>query len=78
MRQFTEEQEMFRESYRKFVEQEIKPHMPEWRKAGIVDRSAFKKAGGDWATTIFDMSRLLLKKPVEQVALIGITLCIVV
>lgn len=45
MRQFTEEQVMFRESYRKFVEQEIKPHMPEWRKAGIVDRSAFKKAG---------------------------------
>ena len=36
---------MFRESYRKFIEQEIKPNMPEWRKAGIVDRSAFKKAG---------------------------------
>ena len=45
MRQFTEEQVMFRESYRKFVEQEIKPHMADWRKAGIVDRSAFKKAG---------------------------------
>lgn len=45
MRQFTEEQVMFRESYRKFVEQEIKPHMSEWRKEGIVDRSAFKKAG---------------------------------
>lgn len=45
MRQFTEEQVMFRESYRKFLEQEIKPHMPEWLKAGIVDRSAFKKAG---------------------------------
>jgi len=45
MRQFTEEQTMFREAYRKFVDQEIKPNMPEWRKAGIVDRSAFKKAG---------------------------------
>ncbi len=45
MRSFTEEQIMFREAYRKFIEQEIKPNMEEWRKAGIVDRSAFKKAG---------------------------------
>lgn len=45
MRQFTEEQVMFREAYRKFLEQEIQPHMQGWREAGIVDRSAFKKAG---------------------------------
>jgi len=45
MRQFTEEQVMFRESYRRFVEAEIQPNMGEWRKAGIVDRSAFRKAG---------------------------------
>ena len=45
MRSFTEEQLMFRQSYRKFIEQEIKPNMEAWRKAGIVDRSAFKKAG---------------------------------
>lgn len=45
MRNFTEEQLMFREAYRKFLEQEIQPHMAEWRKAGIVDRSAFRKAG---------------------------------
>lgn len=45
MRSFTEEQTMFREAYRKFIEQEIKPNMEDWRKAGIVDRSAFKKAG---------------------------------
>ena len=45
MRSFTEEQVMFREAYRKFIEQEIKPNMADWRKAGIVDRSAFKKAG---------------------------------
>lgn len=45
MRNFTEEQVMFRESYRKFMEQEIQPHMDEWREANIVDRSAFKKAG---------------------------------
>ena len=45
MRQFTEEQILFRDSYRQFLETEIKPHMPEWREAGIVDRSAFAKAG---------------------------------
>ena len=45
MRNFTEEQVMFREAYRKFLEQEIQPHMAAWRDAGIVDRSAFKKAG---------------------------------
>ena len=45
MRNFTEEQVMFREAYRKFIDQEIAPNMPTWKKAGIVDRSAFKKAG---------------------------------
>ena len=45
MRNFTEEQQMFREAYRKFLEQEIAPHMPGWHEAGIVDREAFRKAG---------------------------------
>ena len=45
MRDFTEEQSMFRSTYRRFLEDEIAPHMDEWRTAGIVDRSAFKKAG---------------------------------
>lgn len=45
MRAFTEEQTMFRESYRRFLAEEIAPHMPEWREAGIVDRDAFRKAG---------------------------------
>lgn len=44
-RNFTEEQEMFRDSYRRFLAEEIVPHMEEWRAQGIVDRSAFKKAG---------------------------------
>lgn len=44
-RDFTEEQNMFREAYRKFLAAEIVPYMEEWRDAGIVDRSAFKKAG---------------------------------
>ncbi|MGX1352099.1 acyl-CoA dehydrogenase [Bradyrhizobium elkanii] len=45
MRSFTEDQVIFRDSYRKFLASEIAPHMEEWREAGIVDRSAFKKAG---------------------------------
>ncbi|MEM9060378.1 MAG: acyl-CoA dehydrogenase family protein [Pseudomonadota bacterium] len=45
MRQFTEEQTLFRASYRRFLEDEIQPNMPAWREAGIVDRSAFTRAG---------------------------------
>jgi alkylation response protein AidB-like acyl-CoA dehydrogenase len=44
-RDFTEEQHMFRDAYRKFLAAEIVPHMEDWREAGIVDRSAFEKAG---------------------------------
>lgn len=45
MRNFTEDQVIFRDAYRKFLASEIAPHMEGWREAGIVDRSAFKKAG---------------------------------
>lgn len=45
MREFTEEQVMFRQAYRKFLEAEIEPNMAAWKKAGIVDRKAFEKAG---------------------------------
>lgn len=44
-RRFTEEQTMFRDAYRKFLTAEIVPHMEDWREAGIVDRSAFRRAG---------------------------------
>ena len=44
-RDFTEEQNMFREAYRQFLAEEIVPHMESWREAGIVDRRAFRKAG---------------------------------
>jgi len=44
-RDFTEEQVMFRDAYRKFLATEIVPHMEGWREAGIVDRAAFRKAG---------------------------------
>jgi len=44
-REFTEEQTMFRDAYRKFLAAEIVPHMEAWREAGIVHREAFRKAG---------------------------------
>ena len=44
-REFTEEQVMFRDAYRKFLAQEIVPHMEDWREAGIVSREAFQRAG---------------------------------
>ena len=45
MRDFTEEQAMFRDAYRRFLESEIAPYMEDWREKGIVDREAFRKAG---------------------------------
>jgi acyl-CoA dehydrogenase len=45
MRQFTEEPDLFRSAYRRFLAEEIAPHMEAWREAGIVDRAAFRKAG---------------------------------
>ena len=35
-REFTEEQDMFRDAYRKFLAAEIVPHMERWRDQGIV------------------------------------------
>jgi acyl-CoA dehydrogenase len=45
MRNFTEEQNLFRQSYRKFLQKEIAPNIPRWEEQGIVDREAFRKAG---------------------------------
>ena len=42
---FTEEHEMFRKSVRKFVENEVKPHVEEWEEAGEVPRWLFKRCG---------------------------------
>ncbi|WP_317929530.1 acyl-CoA dehydrogenase family protein [Halioxenophilus sp. WMMB6] len=44
-RNFTEEQVMFRDAYRKFLEKEIAPHVERWEEQGIVDREAYTKAG---------------------------------
>lgn len=44
-RNFTEEQQFFRQAYRKFLAQDVVPHMETWREQGVVDREVFKKAG---------------------------------
>ncbi|MGD9603166.1 MAG: acyl-CoA dehydrogenase family protein [Gammaproteobacteria bacterium] len=45
VRNFTEEQRLFRDTYRRFLAQEVQPHMPRWREEGIVDRAIFRRAG---------------------------------
>ena len=42
---FDEEHEMFRDSVRSFMQNEIAPHSDRWHEAGMVDREAFLKAG---------------------------------
>ena len=43
--QYTEEHNIFRESVRKFLENEVKPHAEQWEEDGIVPRSIWKKMG---------------------------------
>ncbi len=47
---FEPEHDLFRESYRKFLEQEVAPFHEQWEKDKIVDREVWKKAGarGFW------------------------------
>src|SRR5690606_36596043 len=42
---FDAEHDMFRESVRKFVEQEITPYHDQWEKDGVVSREVWTKAG---------------------------------
>jgi len=42
---YTEEHRMFRDTFRKFVANELLPHIEEWEEAGIVPKSAWKKMG---------------------------------
>jgi len=42
---FDEEHEMFRDSVRSFLQNEIQPYADKWQGQGIVDREAFLKAG---------------------------------
>ena len=42
---FEEEHDMFRDSVRSFMINEVQPHGEKWREQGIVDREAYLKAG---------------------------------
>ena len=42
---FTEEHEMFRDSMRRFMENEVVPHHDRWEEQGYVDRDVWLKAG---------------------------------
>jgi alkylation response protein AidB-like acyl-CoA dehydrogenase len=42
---YESDHELFRDSFRAFAEQELAPHVPEWERAGIMDRSAYLEAG---------------------------------
>ena len=42
---YTDEHKMFRDTMRKFVANELIPHVEEWEEAGIVPRSAWQKMG---------------------------------
>src|SRR4051794_30300333 len=43
--QFNEDHDLFRESFRTFVEREMVPHHLEWNEAGVVPRDLFATAG---------------------------------
>ena len=42
---FTPEHETFRDSVRRFMEQEVKPHDERWQEQGYADKAVWKKAG---------------------------------
>ncbi|MCL1594623.1 MAG: acyl-CoA dehydrogenase family protein, partial [Actinomycetia bacterium] len=42
---FDQDHELFRESVQNFAEREILPNVEAWERAGIIDKSMFRKAG---------------------------------
>jgi acyl-CoA dehydrogenase len=44
---FSAEHETFRDSVRRFLEAEVKPHDEKWQEQGYVDKSVWKKAGAN-------------------------------
>lgn len=54
---FTEEHELFRQSFRDFLEQEVRPNIDQWEKDGQLPRSIYKKFG--------DMGYFGLNRPEE-------------
>jgi acyl-CoA dehydrogenase len=55
---FTDEHEVFRTNYRRFLQQEVLPHRESWRRAGIVPREIYRRMGEQgylliWAASEF-------------------------
>lgn len=44
-RYFTEEHELFRKSFREFLQKEVVPHIEKWEKSGTIERFIWKKFG---------------------------------
>lgn len=44
---FTDDHDMFRESFRRFVAAELTPNIPRWDREGLMDRAVFAKAGAN-------------------------------
>ena len=44
---FTPEHETFRDSVRRFLEAEVRPHDEKWQEQGYADKAVWKKAGGN-------------------------------
>ena len=44
---YTDEHDMFRDSFRRFLADEVGPHAEAWDRAGIVPRELFRKAGAN-------------------------------
>ena len=42
---FTEEHQLFRESFRDFLQKEVVPHIDKWEKTGTIERFIWKKFG---------------------------------
>lgn len=45
LRYFTEEHELFRKSFREFLEKEVVPHIDKWEETGSIERFIWKKFG---------------------------------
>jgi len=42
---FSEEHELFRQSFQQFLAREVRPRQMDWIRAGMVDRDVWRKAG---------------------------------
>ena len=53
---FDDEHEQFRQSFRRWLAKEVRPHHLEWEAAGIVPREIFRAAGVEDRVTVIGQS----------------------